>query len=339
MVFSELPLHGRWLPAEHLRQYMHMKCKIGDEINFTLPTMMRVINKVLPLVSLEPYIMEIPGDIQLRVVFRFMFQNWTRRCFFWVTTKVGIMPLLPSQCNTSAWEHDSVLTRLISRGFREQPALDILDTCFEPGPTKRHKGSVSIQPSTRNTELGIGRTPPPSDTECVPSNGVRGCGWWDSAGDARRLFAPCTILLYGSSCNVKDILMVERTIEILESVNCSATNWKNVVDTGMAGSSFLKGQQYSESDVSILSLRYRSMYLALALMQFVVDVTGNLRTQQWPWWKRCLQHAIVAAMNDVGVKYYSSFATLAKWHRKLVCHRHYFYNAPDTKSGWMPPIL
>lgn len=109
-VFSELPLHGRWLPAEHLRQYMHMKCNIGDGVNFTLPTrMMRVIKKVLLLVSLEPNIMEIPGNIQLRV-FRFMFQNRTRRYFLWVTTKVGIIPSLPSQRNASAWEQDSVLT-------------------------------------------------------------------------------------------------------------------------------------------------------------------------------------------------------------------------------------
>ena len=115
-------------------------------------------------------------------------------------------------------------------------------------------------------------------------------------------------------------------IEILESVNCSAANWKNVIDTSM-GCSFLKGQ-YSESDV--FSLRYRSMYLALALKQFVLNVTGNLRTQ-WTW-KRCLHHAI-EAMNDVGVEYYSSFATLAQWHRKLARHRYYFYKAPEAKTA------
>ena len=71
------------------------------------------------------------------------------------------------------------------------------------------------------------------------------------------------------------------------------------------------------------------MYLALALKQFVLNVTGDLRTQ-WTW-KRCLLHAI-EAMNDVGVKYYSSFTTLAQWHRKFARNRSYFYKAPDAKT-------
>jgi hypothetical protein len=33
---------------------------------------------------------------------------------FWVTTKVGYSPLLPSQQKTSVWEQDSVLTRLLA---------------------------------------------------------------------------------------------------------------------------------------------------------------------------------------------------------------------------------
>jgi hypothetical protein len=293
-VFSEPPLHGRWLPAEQLRQYMHMKCHIGDDINFTLSTMMRVINKVLPLVSSEPNIMEIAGDVQLRV-FRYMFQNRTRRYFFWVSAKVGVIPSMPSQRNGSAWEIDSVLTRLLSRAGQQQvqEPLDIDMCLLEPEP-KRHKG-LAMQPRTTNTVVLLGTECGPSETELAPvtnHDGVRGGGGWWESGDARRLFAPCTIL-YGSRCNVKDIVM-ER-IEILESVNRSAANWKNVIDTSM-GCSFLKGQ-YSESDV--FSLRYRSMYLALALKQFVLNVTGNLRTQ-WTW-KRCLHHAI-EAMNDVGVE-------------------------------------
>jgi hypothetical protein len=41
-----------------------MKCNIGGDISFILTTMMRVINKVLPLVSSEPNIMEIADHIQ-----------------------------------------------------------------------------------------------------------------------------------------------------------------------------------------------------------------------------------------------------------------------------------
>ena len=113
-VFNELSLQGRRLPAEHLCMYMHQKCKIGNDINFDLLTMMRVINKVFPLVSLEPNILEIPGGVQLRV-FRYTFQNRTRRYFFWVTAKVRVTPSQPLKGNTTAWEQDCVLTRLLSQ--------------------------------------------------------------------------------------------------------------------------------------------------------------------------------------------------------------------------------
>lgn len=62
----------------------------------------------------------------------------------------------------------------------------------------------------------------------------------------------------------------------------------------------------------------------------MLNVTGDLRSQ-WTW-KRCLRHSI-EAMNDVGVEYYSSFATLARWHRKFARHRYFFYKAPDAKAA------
>ena len=36
-------------------------------------------------------------------------------------------------------------------------------------------------------------------------------------------------------------------------------------------------------------------------------------------------------MNDVGVEFYSSYANCAGWHRKLACHRFYFYKAAEAK--------
>ena len=78
----------------------------------------------------------------------------------------------------------------------------------------------------------------------------------------------------------------------------------------------------------IFSFQYRSMYLALALKQLVLTITGDLRTQ-WTL-KRCLQCAI-EAMNDVGVEFYTSFAMLSRWHRKFTRHRFYFCKAPEAK--------
>jgi hypothetical protein len=133
-VFGEIQLHGRWLPAEQLRLYMHMKCNIGDEIAFALPSMMRVINKVLPSVNSDPNTMEIAGSLTLQI-YRYTYQHRTRRYFFWVTTKVGALPPDPSQKYASAWEQDVVLTRLLSRNNSTSTCL--LHDEQEP---KRHKG-------------------------------------------------------------------------------------------------------------------------------------------------------------------------------------------------------
>ena len=321
-VFSEPPLQGRWLPAEQLCLYMHQKCNIGNDIKFDITTMMRVINKVFPLVSSEPNILEIPGGVQLRV-FRYTFQHRTRRYFFWVTAKVGVIPAMPSKGNATAWEQDCVLTRLLSARDKERPS-DV-EMCLEPEPKRQKGSSVNVNPSTGNalgTDEEHASKEAPVTAAGTMNHEVTSGDWWES-GDARRLFAPCTIL-YASDCNVREIVM--QRIEILESVNHSASKWSNVVDT-TTGCSIVNAH-YSESDV--FSLRYRSMYLALALKQFVLNVTGDLRSQ-WTW-KRCLCHSI-EAMNDVGVEYYSSFATLARWHRKFARHRYYFYKAPDAKAA------
>ena len=61
-------------------------------------------------------------------------------------------------------------------------------------------------------------------------------------------------------------------IEVFEAINCTDSNWNFVVDT-RGGDKSLKN--YSEADV--LSLRFRSMFLAIALKQFVLNVTGDIR--------------------------------------------------------------
>jgi hypothetical protein len=112
-VFYGKVLHGRWLPAEQLNAYMHMKCNIEDEIKFTFASMMRAIHKILPLTSVLPNNIKISGEADLNV-FRHSFQNRTRRHFFWVTTSAGVIPSTPSNRNSTAWEQDCVLTRLLA---------------------------------------------------------------------------------------------------------------------------------------------------------------------------------------------------------------------------------
>ncbi len=182
-VFSEYTLHGRWLPAEQLRMFMHMKYEIGEEIKFSLGTMMRVINKVLPMMSMDPNVVEIPDGSQLQV-FRHSFQNRTRRYFFWVTAKVGVIPSLPSQLNATAWQQDCVLTRLLSGG-REQPLT--INSCEEEPVPKRQKGLMVDKGSTEDNkgEEESKHHAPSNDThQPTVSLLLTGNNWWQS-GDAR----------------------------------------------------------------------------------------------------------------------------------------------------------
>jgi hypothetical protein len=316
-VFSELPLHGRWLPAEQLRLYMHMKCQIVDDIAFPLSKMMRVINKVLPFSNADPNIMERAEDSALQV-FWYTFQNRTRRYFFWVTANAEVIPSAPSKGNASSWEQDSVLTRLLSRSSGlVRPTLDL--TCDTS--TMHSTGIVPEREAKRQKTAATDSTgsvdliPATAEEEIVVRASYDG-GWWAS-GDARQLFAPCNTV-YDKECDVKEIVM-ER-IEMLEAVNRSPSNWKTVIDARSTSStvdSGAKRHSYSETDAFLL--RFRSMYLALALKQFVLNVTDNLKTQ-WTW-KNCLKFAI-EAMNDVGVEYYSNFETLRLWHRKFARNRY-----------------
>ena len=132
---------------------------------------------------------------------------------------------------------------------------------------------------------------------------------------------PCYMTLTAAS---KEFVM-ER-IDLLESVNRASRNWTFVVDRRVSDNSSMS-HNYSAAD--IFSLTYRSMCLAIALKQFVVNITGNMRTQ-WTW-KRCLKFSI-EAMNDVREEFYSSFATLSRWHRKFARHRYYFYKCPQAKN-------
>ena len=206
--FSEHTLHRRWLPAEQLRSYMHMKYEIGEEIKFSLSAMMRVINKALPMASSLPNIVEIPGGggSQLQV-FIHSFQNRTRRYFFWVTAQNGMIPSFPSQKKAMAWEEDCVLTRLLSGG-RERPlVLSMTSNEDEEPMPKRQKGLLTVvadedrtnrptsnflprQPSSVALSSSLPSIMATSTTTSTSSSTNNNC-WWES-GDAKRLFAPAS---------------------------------------------------------------------------------------------------------------------------------------------------
>ena len=320
-VFKEQVIHGRWLPAEQLRIHIHVKFNIANDIQFSQAALMRVVNKRLPLVSMDPNIFEDTDGIQLRV-YRHSFQIKKRSYFFWITRADGVAPppIIPSQRNAMNWEEDCVLKRLII-GARAHSLT--IDMTIEP-EAKRPKISEGARIETTISD--------PSDlslcgaTQATISNSFTS-SWWES-GDARKLFAPCSSGQYESLECVRAIVMDR--IELLESVNRKGKNWKNVVESGTWSTETCP---YSESDV--LTLRLRSMYLALALRQFVLNMTDDLRTQ-WTW-KRCLLSAI-EQMNDIGVEYYSNYRTLARWHRKLAKHRLYFCKTPESKT-MIPPFF
>ena len=101
---------------------MLQKFSIEDAAQFNLASMIRVVNKgVLPLMSSAPnmLILEIQGGQQVQV-YRHSFQNRKHRYFFFVTTKLKFVPVLPSQLKASSWEQDCVLTRLLA-GSQSKP--------------------------------------------------------------------------------------------------------------------------------------------------------------------------------------------------------------------------
>jgi hypothetical protein len=195
---------------------MHMKCNVGDNIKFNFASMMRAVNKTIPLASLAPNTFETRDGLNVNV-FRHSFQTRKRRHFFWVTSIVGVVPSTHSVGNATAWEEDRVLTRLLSdrrcvtTGSLIRPMLE------EPDP-KRQKSA----PLEQAGEEGVnrqGKTYTANNVEDEAEetfplqqqstrNGAT-ADWWQS-GDARRLFAPCDNLLYEANCDVKKEVVMER---------------------------------------------------------------------------------------------------------------------------------
>lgn len=99
---SKHVLHDCWLPADQLQLYILQKYSIEDEAQFNLASMIRVVNKVLPLMSCAPNIvLEIQGGQQVQV-YRHSFQNRKCRYLFFVTTKLKSVPALPSHLKVSS---------------------------------------------------------------------------------------------------------------------------------------------------------------------------------------------------------------------------------------------
>ena len=247
-----------------------------------------------------------------------------------MTTQVGATPALLSLKYASAWEQDSVLTRLPSH-------FNHSTTCLlqDEQEAKQHKGldTDDYNPNENGAIISALSTTisDPSDPslsgaiQATISNSPTSSSW--ESGHARKLFATCSAN-YGATECVKAIVM--DCIELLESVNRKGKNWKKVVESGVWS---METCPYSES--VMLTLRLQSVYLALPLAQFVFNMTGDLRTR-WTW-KRCLISAI-EGMNNIGFDYYSNYRTLARWHRNLAKHRLYFCKTPDAKTI-IPPFL
>ena len=186
--YQEQLIHDRWLPADQLRIHMHVKFNIvADEIQFSQGAMIKVVNKMLPFVSMEPNIIEDTDGIGLKV-YRRSFQVKKRFTFFWFTRMDGTTPsMMPSTWNALNWEEDCVLKRLIA-GARTH-SLDINMMTNEP-QAKRPKVLERAR-----TEATISAA---THQETATSNSPTS-SWWES-GDACRLFAPCTANYESTEC-------------------------------------------------------------------------------------------------------------------------------------------
>jgi hypothetical protein len=109
-VLGEMALRDRWLPAELLRDYIHSKYSIGDEIEFKTTDMIRELSKLLPNTSTTPNRLEIEDGIELDVYF----QHKKRCYFFYCTVEFGVLPTFPTARNSSEWEDSDVIKRLLA---------------------------------------------------------------------------------------------------------------------------------------------------------------------------------------------------------------------------------
>ena len=115
---SKHVLHFCWLPVDH---HNLQKYSIEDTAQFNLALMIirGVVNKqvVLPLMSSAPNILEIQGGQQeLQPDIQAFLPKSEMLLFFFlfVTTKLKVIPALPSQVKASSWKHDCVFTRLLA---------------------------------------------------------------------------------------------------------------------------------------------------------------------------------------------------------------------------------
>ena len=79
--FKEQLIHDQWLPADQLCIHMHMEFNIADETQFSQGAMIKVVNKMIPFVSMEPNIIEDMDRIELKV-YRRSFQVKKHFSFF-----------------------------------------------------------------------------------------------------------------------------------------------------------------------------------------------------------------------------------------------------------------
>ena len=169
--------------------------------------MMRGVIKMLTFVSMEPNIITDSDGTEVKV-YRHSFQMKKQYYFFCITRIDGIaLPMMPSHGNASYWEEDCALKRLIA-GSRTH-SLAIYMT-LEP-EAKRPKEAEVVAPGIETT----------INAEALMQSNSPISSWWES-GDARRLFAPCTVNYVSTEC-IKGIVMDQ--IELLESINRKGKNW------------------------------------------------------------------------------------------------------------------
>ena len=104
-VFSELPLHGRWLPAEQqLRLNLHMKFQIADDDESH--------QQGASTFKCGSEHHGNSGGFSASSFPICLSESDTLILFLGDSDHWSLMPSAPSKCNASSWEQDSDLTRL-----------------------------------------------------------------------------------------------------------------------------------------------------------------------------------------------------------------------------------
>ena len=272
---------------------------------------MQVINKVCPLTSsLELNIIEFTSSkVQLQL-FWHSFQNWTRWYFFWVIAQVGVVSSLPSQLNATVgnkivfWQGCSKLRAALGRWHEHRAWTKATERRAVGGLFGKSSLLVLLSQMMKHHQQFI-LTP-------------------------LILFCQQEWQLLGGTLAMLDTFLHHAAFSMGLIVTWKKLSWNalkywspSIVQPVSGRMLLIWGWAAVPSRATTLSPMYSHCNTGVCARpcQLSNMCWMSLGTCKFSGLGSAAFHFAIEAMHNVGVAFYSSFATLSRWHQKFACHR------------------